>query len=194
MTRAFEQGDNIDCPIPSVFFFAPGMPVMVNENTYFGLKVVNGGRFDAVSIVPDPAFPGYHVPDTNATLHYGPPAGIILKSNATASLQVPCLPDGTVFLGKKNHTMRVKESVGGLKVKCVRFGLPCTPGIITTDFKSQGRTMTKVVLGLYGRRYNEAGEISACDFTTAYVQLSRARSLSGQVAQVRTGRDRPCSP
>jgi hypothetical protein len=179
MTRAFEQGDDIDCPIPSIFFFAPGMPVMVNENTYFGLKVVNGGRFDAVSIVPDPAFPGYHVPDTNVTLHYGPPAGIILKSNATASLQVPCLPDGTVFLGKKNHTMRVKESVGGLKAKCVRFGLPCTPGIITTDFKSQGRTMTKVVLGLYGRRYNEAGEISACDFTTAYVQLSRARSLSG---------------
>jgi hypothetical protein len=140
---------------------------------------VNGGRFDAVGIVPDPAFPGYHIPDTNVTLHYGPPAGIILKSKSTTGLEVPCLPDGTVFPGKKNHTMRVKERAGGLKVKCVRCGLPCTPGIAMTDFKSQGGTMTKVVLGLYGRYYNEAGEISACDFTTAYVQLSRARSLSG---------------
>ena len=39
--------------------------------------------------------------------------------------------------------------------------------------------MTKVALGLYGRHYKETGEISACDFTTAYVQLSRAKSLSG---------------
>jgi hypothetical protein len=178
MTRAFEQGDDIECPIPSILYFAPGMPVIVNENTYFGLKVVNGGRFEAPAIVPDPAFPGHHVPNTNVTLHYGPPTGIILKSKSTAGLQVPGLPNGTVFLGRKNHTMRAKESVGGLKVKCVRSGLPCTPGIVMTDFKSQGGTMAKVVLGLYGRRYNEAGEISACDFTTAYVQLSRARSLS----------------
>ena len=140
---------------------------------------MNGGRFEAPAIVPDPAFPGHHVPNTNVTLHYGPPAGIILKSKSTAGLQVPGLPNGTVFLGRKNHTMRAKESVGGLKEKCVRSGLPCTPGIVMTDFKSQGGTMAKVVLGLYGRRYNEAGEISACDFTTAYVQLSRARSLSG---------------
>ena len=111
---------------------------------------MNGGRFDAVGIVPDPAFPGYHIPDTNVTLHYGPPAGIILKSKSTTGLEVPCLPDGTVFPGKKNHTMRVKERAGGLKVKCVRCGLPCTPGIAMTDFKSQGGTMTKVRLGYMG--------------------------------------------
>lgn len=40
--RVFEQGDDNDCPIPAAFVYADGMPIMVNENVYLGLKVVNG--------------------------------------------------------------------------------------------------------------------------------------------------------
>jgi hypothetical protein len=53
MMRVFEQGDDNDCPIPATFAYADGMPIMVNENVYLGLKVVNGSIFEAAGVVPD---------------------------------------------------------------------------------------------------------------------------------------------
>jgi hypothetical protein len=41
-------------PIPSIFPYVEGMPVIVNQNKYVGLKVANGSEFTAVGIVPDP--------------------------------------------------------------------------------------------------------------------------------------------
>jgi hypothetical protein len=36
------QGDDSATPVPAVFMFVPGMPVVVNHNTFQGLKLVNG--------------------------------------------------------------------------------------------------------------------------------------------------------
>ncbi|KAM4061901.1 PIF1-like helicase [Hirsutella rhossiliensis] len=36
------QGDDSATPVPAVFLFVPGMPVVVNQNTHQGLKLVNG--------------------------------------------------------------------------------------------------------------------------------------------------------
>lgn len=35
------QGDYSEIPVPSIFMFIPGMPVVVNQNIHQGLKLVN---------------------------------------------------------------------------------------------------------------------------------------------------------
>jgi len=37
------QGDDSDIPVPAVFIFVPGMLVVVNQNTYQGLKLLDWG-------------------------------------------------------------------------------------------------------------------------------------------------------
>ncbi|XP_044714585.1 PIF1-like helicase domain-containing protein [Hirsutella rhossiliensis] len=39
---SISQGDDSATPVPAVFLFVPGMPVVVNQNTHQGLKLVNG--------------------------------------------------------------------------------------------------------------------------------------------------------
>ncbi|KAM4065584.1 PIF1-like helicase [Hirsutella rhossiliensis] len=51
------QGDDSATPVPAVFLFVPGMPVVVNQNTHQGLKLVNGAGYTAVDVIPDRAFP-----------------------------------------------------------------------------------------------------------------------------------------
>jgi hypothetical protein len=38
-------GDDSSVPVPAIFMFVPGMPVVVNRNTYQGLKLVNGSNY-----------------------------------------------------------------------------------------------------------------------------------------------------
>ncbi|XP_044715313.1 PIF1-like helicase domain-containing protein [Hirsutella rhossiliensis] len=40
MARTIGQGDDSACKVPGVFFYAQGMPVVVNKNIYTGLKVM----------------------------------------------------------------------------------------------------------------------------------------------------------
>ena len=49
-----QLGDAGPLTIPSIFPYVEGMPVIVNQNKYLGLKVANGSEFTAVGIVPDP--------------------------------------------------------------------------------------------------------------------------------------------
>jgi len=51
-------------------------------------------------------------------------------------------------------------------------GLPCVPGFVLTDYKSQSRTMGRVLLGLYGRSGDDK-----CDIIGMYVELSRCEEL-----------------
>ncbi|KAM4067705.1 PIF1-like helicase [Hirsutella rhossiliensis] len=78
VAHTIEQGDNSNCKIPGVFFYAQGMPVVVNKNTYTGLKVVNGAEFTAADVIPDTKSPGYHLAD-DVTIHFGPPLGIFSR-------------------------------------------------------------------------------------------------------------------
>jgi hypothetical protein len=50
---SFQLGDARELSIPSIFAYVEGMPVIVNQNKYLGLKVANGSEFVAMGIVPD---------------------------------------------------------------------------------------------------------------------------------------------
>ncbi|XP_044715945.1 PIF1 protein [Hirsutella rhossiliensis] len=88
VARTIGQGDDSACKVPGVFFYAQGMPVVVNKNIYTGLKVVNGADFTAVDVILDPNHPGYHLAD-DVTIHFGPPLGILLQSEETKALAIP---------------------------------------------------------------------------------------------------------
>ncbi|KAM4055499.1 PIF1-like helicase [Hirsutella rhossiliensis] len=52
------QGDDSAIPVPAVFMFVAGMPIVVNHNTHQGLKLVNGASYSAVEVIVDKAYPG----------------------------------------------------------------------------------------------------------------------------------------
>ena len=54
-------------------------------------------------------------------------------------------------------------------------GLPCVPGFVLTNYKSQSRTMGRVLLGLYGRSGDDK-----CDIIGMYVELSRCEELEAK--------------
>ncbi|KJZ68594.1 hypothetical protein HIM_12014 [Hirsutella minnesotensis 3608] len=178
VAHTIEQGDNSNCKIPGVFFYAQGMPVVVNKNTYTGLKVVNGAEFTAADVIPDPKSPGYHLAD-DVTIHFGPPLGILLESQETKGFAIPALPTGTVLIRPITHTLDPANSYYRfLSGKCSRRGLPVVPAFVLTDYKSQGKTFEDVLLELRGSRMTN-GQPSKCGFTSLYVQLSRCRTLQG---------------
>ena len=178
VAQTIELGDNSHCKIPGVFFYAQGMPVVVNKNTYTGLKVVNGAEFTAADIIPDPKFPGYHLAD-DVTIHFGPPLGVLLESRETKDLAIPTLPTGTVLIRPITQTLDPSNlQYRFLSGKCARRGLPVVPAFVLTDYKAQGKTFENVLLELRGNRMTN-GQASKCDFTSLYVQLSRCRTLQG---------------
>lgn len=75
-------GDDSSVSIPAIFMFVPGMPIVVNRNTYQGLKLVNGSSYTALDVIIDKAHPGHRV-SSDTVLHFGPPAGIILAAEST---------------------------------------------------------------------------------------------------------------
>ncbi|KJZ68027.1 hypothetical protein HIM_12582 [Hirsutella minnesotensis 3608] len=178
IAQAVEQGDDSKCKIPGIFFYAQGMPAVVNKNLYTGLKVVNGAEFTAADIIPDPKHPGYRLAD-DVTIRFGPPLGILLQSSDTASLAVPVLPAEMVLVRPISHILEPTDCrFRFLSTKCTRRGLPVVPAFVLTDYKSQSKTFADVLLELRGNRVTN-GEPSKCDFTSLYVQLSRGTTLRG---------------
>ncbi|KAJ6436886.1 PIF1 protein [Purpureocillium lavendulum] len=178
IAQTIGQGDDSACKVPGIFFYAQGMPVVVNKNIYTGLKVVNGAEFTAVDIVPDPNHPGYYLAD-GVTIHFGPPLGILLQSKETEALAIPSLPAGTVLIRPMSHTLDPSNPhFRFLPTRCTRRGLPVAPAFVLTDYKAQGKTFVEVLLELRGNRMTN-GEPSKCDFTSLYVQLSRCTTLQG---------------
>ncbi|KAF6804589.1 DNA repair and recombination protein, partial [Colletotrichum plurivorum] len=191
-TAALLLGDEAKLTIPGVFPYVEGMPVVVNVNKYMGLKVVNGAEFEAVGIITEPGTEEILL-DDHIRLCIGPPAGILLRSEATKDLALPHIPPDTVLLPRDKVTLEEKHAKTlcpellrrkGFKLGVTRTGLPCTPGLTITDFKAQGRSMDETLLGLYGRRCNRqpggtAERLAVCDIISMYVQLSRARSFDG---------------
>jgi hypothetical protein len=72
-------GDDSSLRIPAIFMFVPDMPIVVNRNTYQGLKLVNGSSYTALDIIIDKAYSGHRV-SADTILHFGLQAGIILAA------------------------------------------------------------------------------------------------------------------
>jgi PIF1-like helicase len=184
IAATLQLGDAGALSVPSIFAYAEGMPVIVNQNKYLGLKVANGTEFVAKGIVPDPNVQEYVV-DEGLSIFFGPPCGILLQSEALRGLRIPHLPPNTIMLGteviqlqKQKHGKHICPDLyqrAGFEMGVSRRGLPCVPGFVLTDYKSQSRTMEKVLLGLYGRRGGE--EVDRSEIISLYVQISRCQGL-----------------
>jgi hypothetical protein len=77
MEAVMQLGDSGALSVPSIFAYVEGMPVIVNQNKYLGLKVAKGSEFVAKGIVPDPNVQE-HVVDEGLSIFFGPPCGILL--------------------------------------------------------------------------------------------------------------------
>ena len=91
------QEDNNSIPVPAVFIFVPGMSVVVNQNTYQGLKLVNGASYEALDVIFDKAYPGHRI-KADTILHFGPPAGILLAAESTRDFHFVGIPLGAILL------------------------------------------------------------------------------------------------
>lgn len=175
------HGDDSAIPVPAVFMFVPGMPVVVNQNTHQGLKLVNGAAYTAIDVVPDRGRPGYRV-NKNTILHFGPPAGIVLASETTRDFRFVGMPPGTILLTPISTKIECQRRRPWQQHDVSRRGLPCAAAFACTDYKVQARTLDRVALELRGTRTtNVDGQAipSTCDPYSLYVQLSRCRSLDG---------------
>ncbi|KAF7534594.1 hypothetical protein G7Z17_g13342 [Cylindrodendrum hubeiense] len=186
-------GDDSAVPVPALFMYVPGMPVVVNQNIHQGLKLVNGASYTAVGVVPnEAAFPGRWV-SPDALVHFGPPAGLLLSSEATATFAFVGMPPGTILLTPLST--KISRSVTRRPWQqhdVSRRGLPCTAAFACTDYKVQGRTLARVALELRGTRTARVnGETMPgyCDPYSLYVQLSRCPTLDGitLLSKVRMG-------
>jgi hypothetical protein len=191
IAAVMQLGDEGELHIPGIFPYVEGMPVIVNKNKYVTLKVANGAEFTAVGIIPDPDLEE-HVVDEGLSIFFGPPAGILLQSEGLKDVQIVNLPAKTIMLdaesqglnGRKYgpHVCPTQYSKKGFCLGITRRGLPCVPGFALTDYKSQGRGMEKVLLGLYGRRTTRATdgriEEEKCEILSLYVQLSRCKQMA----------------
>jgi hypothetical protein len=92
-----DHGDDSSIPVPAVFMFVPGMPVVVNQNTHQGLKLVNGASYTALEVILDQKYPGDRI-SADTILHFGPLAGILLASKITVGLRFVGMPPGTILL------------------------------------------------------------------------------------------------
>ena len=180
-TMMLNQGDESRIPIPAVFMFVPGMPVVVTQNTYQGLKLVNGASYDAVDVVIDKAFPGHQI-SADTILYFGPPAGILLASDTTKHFHFVGMPPGTILLTPTSVKIDCQRKRPWQETEVSRRGLPCTAAFACTDYKVQGKTLDRVGIELRGTRTQKIDGISVpgqCDPYGLYVQLSRSRTLNG---------------
>ncbi|KAL6411732.1 hypothetical protein AUP68_04106 [Ilyonectria robusta] len=180
-TMMLKQGDDSAIPVAGVFMFVPGMPVVVNHNTHQGLKLVNGASYTALDVILDKAHPGHRI-SADTTVHFGPPAGIILASEATKNFHFLGMPPGTILLTPMSVSIHCQRKRPWQQKDVSRKGLPCAAAFACTDYKVQSRTLERVALELRGARTtNVDGYIvpAQCDAYSLYVQLSRCRSLDG---------------
>jgi len=169
------HGDNSEIPVPAVFMFVPGMPVVVNQNTHQGLKLVNGASYTALDVIVNKAYPGYRI-SADTVLHFGPPAGILLAGETTKDLHFVGMPAGTILLMPISTKIECRRTRPWQQSDVTRRGLPCVAAFACTDYKVQGGTFGKVGLELRGTRTTIInGEMvpSQCDPISVYVQLSR---------------------
>ena len=90
ITDALSIPDDSKIKIPPLYIHIPGTPVMTTENEHPGLKHVNGAEFTSVAVIPDARYPGYAISE-GITIHFGPPAGLLVTSEDIKDIQVPGL-------------------------------------------------------------------------------------------------------
>ncbi|KAK4062506.1 hypothetical protein Purlil1_14214 [Purpureocillium lilacinum] len=91
------------------------------------------------------------------TIHFGPPAGVILTSETTRDLHFVGMPPGTVLLTPMSVKIQRQRKRPWQQNDVSRKGLPCTAAFACTDYKVQGRSLDRVALELRGTRTTNIG-------------------------------------
>ncbi|KAM4064091.1 PIF1 protein [Hirsutella rhossiliensis] len=147
------QGDDSAIPVPAVFMFVAGMPVVVNHNTHQGLKLVNGAGYSAVEVIVDKASPGHRI-SSDMTIHFGPPAGYYWNR-------------------RRQRTSTSTTSAG----RDCRAQQPSPAR--TTRCRAERQSAWPWSCGDTDDESRWKGRASQCDPYSLYVQLSRCRTLDG---------------
>ncbi|KAM5356885.1 hypothetical protein ACJ41O_003531 [Fusarium nematophilum] len=165
------DGNDSALPVPAIFIFVPGMPVVVNHNTDQGLKLVNGASYTAVEVISNKAYPGHQI-SADITIHFGPPAGIILESETIRDFHFVGMPPGTILLTPISVKIHYQRKQPWQKNDISLQGLLCAAAFTDTDHKAQGGAFKRVALELRGTRTtNINGRVvsSQCDPYSLYV-------------------------
>ena len=141
------HGDDSSIPVPAVFMFVSGMPVVVNQNIHQALKLVNGAKYNAVDVILDKAYPGYRISE-DTIIHFGPPAAILLAAESTKDFHFVGMPSGTVLLTPLSCKIEGEKRHPSQRSDITRRGLPCTAAFACTDYKVQINNATAVLRGL----------------------------------------------
>jgi len=160
--------------VPPFYIHVPGTPVMTTINERVGLKYVNGAEFESVGVIPDPRYPGYPI-SNKMTVHFGPPAGLLVTSKDIKDIQVPGLQPGTLLITPQSITITKK----GSPIMCTRTGLPCIPAFAITGHKAQGSSFSQTLVDLLHSPYERKSSsrtlsessITSSRFASLYVQL-----------------------
>ena len=83
--------------MPGMFFFAEGMPVVLNKSVWPGMKAVNGAVYTAHQAIIDQKFPGRNI-GGKVWLHLGPPAGLLVSSMSPQGFEITGIPKGMLLL------------------------------------------------------------------------------------------------
>jgi len=113
---------------------------VVTRNQHIGLKVVNGGLFNVINILPD--FTAATIALTSdVTLYLASPAALLLQLDDISGLVIPGLPKGTILIRSK--TVAIPNSIRGKGFRArgklgfgevtYRTGLLYTPAFTITD-------------------------------------------------------------
>ncbi|KAJ6438008.1 protein kinase-like domain [Purpureocillium lavendulum] len=119
------QGDDSAIPVPAVFM--------------------------AVEVIVDKSHPGYQI-SAGITIHFGPPAGVILESGTTEEFHFVGMPPGTILLTPMSVSIPCQRKRPWQQNDVSRKGLPCAAAFACTDYKVQGGTFDRVALELRGTR------------------------------------------
>jgi hypothetical protein len=117
------QGDDSSIPVPAVFMFVPRMPVVVNRNTYQGLKLVNGASYKVLDVILDKAYLGHQI-NADTILHFGPPAGILLAAESTRDFHFVGIPPGAILLTPISTRIDCQRKRPWQQTDVSRKGLP----------------------------------------------------------------------
>ena len=139
-------GDDSAIPVLAIFMFVLGMPVVENQNTRKGLKLVNGASYRALGVILDKAYLGHRI-NTDTILHFAPPAGILLASEETRDFHFVGMLPGTILLAPMSIKIDCQRKRPWQQTDVMRRGLPCAPAFACTDYKVQSRTLGRGCAG-----------------------------------------------
>lgn len=164
--KANPQSDrNERSPLAACVEIAVGMEVMITFNVQTDLDIANGARGRITAVVLHEEEPPIPRGAVEVRLKYQP-AYVLVQMHRTKVAELPHLAQGVIPLEPLTKTFEIQIE-GGRRV-VTRKQLPLTPAYAFTDIRSQGQTISHVIIDI---AKPPTGGLTAFN---AYVALSRS--------------------